>query len=127
MNSLSWLIYAAAVLPNMATMVGMFILVSCAVVMVFALIQYIGVCDAVSSGTEDKSIAKGSLKKTAKTVAITMVLTFIVVGVVPDSKTIYMIAGSEAAEAVVSSEDGQEVLADIKEIIQLQLTNMKDK
>lgn len=43
----------------------------------------------------------------------------------PSKGTLYLIAGAEAGEMVVTSEAGQEILNDIKEVIQFQLSEMK--
>lgn len=45
--------------------------------------------------------------------------------IIPSRDTIYLIAGSEAGEAVVTSEAGQEILEDIQEVIRYQLGELK--
>jgi hypothetical protein len=44
---------------------------------------------------------------------------------IPSKETIYLIAGSQAGEAVVTSESGQEILNDIHEVIKHQLGQLK--
>jgi hypothetical protein len=50
---------------------------------------------------------------------------FILLSLIPSKETIYLVAGSEAAETVVTSETGQEVMSDLKEILKIQLDNLK--
>jgi hypothetical protein len=45
-------------------------------------------------------------------------LLFLMISIItPSSKTVYMIAGSEAGEQVVNSEEGKEILSNIKTIL----------
>lgn len=46
---------------------------------------------------------------------------------IPSTNTMYMIAGSEAGEMVVTSTEGKEILGDIKDVIRSQLDNLKAK
>lgn len=50
---------------------------------------------------------------------------FVITHFVPSKETIYLIAGSEAGEAVVTSETGQEILNDIQQVIKHQLKELK--
>lgn len=43
----------------------------------------------------------------------------------PSKEAVYLIAGSEAGEAVVTSDTGQEILDDIQEVIKYQLQQLK--
>lgn len=54
-----------------------------------------------------------------------LVITILIATLMPDTKTVYMIAGSEAGETVVTSEAGQDILDDVQEIIRIQLEGMK--
>ena len=45
--------------------------------------------------------------------------------IIPSKETIYLIAGSESAEFVVTSEEGKEILSDIKDVIRAQLVQLK--
>ena len=46
---------------------------------------------------------------------------------VPSKETFYLIVASEAGEAVVKTPEAQELLSDVKEIIDIQLENLKEK
>ena len=117
MNDLSWFLYLADVLPNLASSLGL----TSAVLAIgggFGLIWwYIG-------SFVDKDVVP--VPKPLFAVWFPAALIALACSLVPSKETIYLIAGSEAGEAVVTSEQGQEVLSDIQEIIKAQLNNLKD-
>lgn len=107
MNDLSLLIYLADVLPNLMTMlltIGCISLILSLVMLLYSFLPefpvsrsttiFIGVCASI------------------------MVL---IATLIPSKNAIYLIAGSQAGEMVVMSEDGKEMLADIKTIIKQQI------
>lgn len=115
MNSLSWLIYLAQVLPAIKD-----VLVGLGVGLIIYLTIWIIVYAAgVAEG--NSKISKPKIKWVFISVTLILVSVFI-----PSKETIYLIAGSEAGEAVVTSEGGKEVLNDVKEIINIQLQKLKE-
>lgn len=106
MNNLSWLIYVADTIPELTSGIAFFsvgVLICC-----FA--------PCFISFMEDRE-CKDKILKITKRVAIFTVLALIINGITPSKTTILMIAGSEAAESVVASKEGAEVLRDLKTII----------
>jgi hypothetical protein len=65
------------------------------------------------------------ISSNARTIVGLLALFFIGL-LVPTKETIYLIAASEAGETVVESKEGQKVLNDIQEIINLQLQRLKE-
>jgi len=116
MNDLSWFLYMADVLPNLAVSLG-FISTLLAIGGGFGLVWwYIG-------SFVDKDVIP--VPKPLFAVWFSMAFIALACGFIPSKETIYLIAGSEAGEAVVTSEQGQEVLSDIQEIIKHQLDSLK--
>jgi len=110
MNNLSWLIYVAEVLPGVAGAVMFASMVSiCVFVYLFAYMWTEGL----------------STVTIAVLIVVFLVIT-LVCSLVPSKGTIYLIAGSEAGEYVVSTEAGQEIVNDVREIISYQLKQLKE-
>lgn len=115
MNSLSWLIYLASVLPNVAGV--------CVFLSIFGIGAYVAWLIVVSCHNDSLSETKWeypSLKNLFWFLPLILLATLL-----PDKETIYLIAASEASEAVVTSEYGKELLVDIQEVIEGQLNNLK--
>lgn len=108
MNSLSWLIYIAEVVQNLR---GVFIATSVVSAGAIALVVVMYAIMAT-----DGDIAPGSWKKPIKWVWIVFLFASIS-ALTPSASTVYMIAASEAGEAIVTSPDGEEMLGDLKQII----------
>ena len=117
MNNLSWFLYLADVLPNYAWLgtVGAF--------MAFVLILGGGLVAAILLDYEPA--LAGKVLKYISRVGPVLVLLTLVTFAIPSKETIYLIAGSEAGETVVTSEEGREILSDIHEVIKHQLNEMK--
>ncbi len=120
MNDLSWLIYLADVLPNLRESFGLFLLVSAASSVVLIVNYFITVAN---DELEKAILLKGFLKLTLPT---TLVLTLLWAAI-PSKDTIYLIAGSEAGEFVVNTPEAREILNGVKEVIQLQIEDLKPK
>lgn len=110
MNSLSWSIYLASIVGGLAgTLVIIFIVTS--LILIFWVISH-----KVSPND-------------CSTPSYGMLIPLIIIGFIglllPDKQTIYLIAGSEAGESVVTSEEGQEILNDIHLVIKQQLKSLK--
>ena len=139
MNNLSWLLYAADVIPGIG---NLFFFLAFTTFTVGCILYLVGlICihetndqmrrDSLRSETwypeaENQNKMWRYVLARLTFIGVPLILLFSVVSVgVPSSKTIYLIAGSEAGETVVTSEQGQAVLSDVQEIIKLQLEGMK--
>lgn len=119
MNNLSWFIYFAEVIPSIG---GLLIWVSIACIVGFIL-------HAVFIKAHDyplQGVTEGLVKPKYSLLALSFALATLA-SLIPSKETLYLIAGSETAEAVATSEVGQEVLNDIHEVIKAQLDNLKEK
>ena len=124
MNSLSWFLYLAEVLPNLAgTIVALSVLLTVAIT-ITSVVRTMVVVDSGMTLTTRKAGYKLIWGFWGKTV-IPLLLLGTLMNLIPSRETIYLIAGSEAGEAVVTSTEGQEILNDIKEVIRYQLGELK--
>jgi hypothetical protein len=117
MNSLSWFLYFAEVIPALG---GTLAFLSFPVFAFWAI-------RAAMIGSEEYpfegvSTGKASPMYGALVLSVGMLLFSTLI---PSKETIYLIAGSQAGEAVVTSEAGQEILNDIHEVIKHQLGQLK--
>jgi hypothetical protein len=112
MNTLSWLIYAAEVAGNLRGVVIAASLLSSGLIAVCVLNNGIN----ADFGTAEK----GSWMRPLRFLWVTAILA-IVAAVMPTTRTIYMIAASEAGETVVTSPDAIEMMGDLKAIIKKRL------
>lgn len=120
MNSLSWLIYFADIVPNFA---GFCIFLAIAFGILTAL--YVMVKAFANSGDDDAE-AFVKIPLVYFSPAIFFVAAFVSI-LLPSREAIYLIAGSEAGEMVVTSEAGKEILGDIQAVIKGQLEALKPK
>lgn len=113
MNTLSWLIYAAEISERVATASG-FLFFILGLVGLFGLGFAWVICIADEIGVKPAAILT--------VVYLVVVLPLgAMAALLPSSTTVYMIAASEAGEAVVTSEDGQAMLNDLRDIIRQKL------
>ena len=112
MNSLSWMMYLASVADGLryTFMVGA-LAALCGLVALSLLTAALAV---------DEIVPDGTWRRFMRWTPLTIVALLIGLAV-PTSTTIYMIAASEAGEAVVSSPEAKEMLGDLKEIIRKRL------
>jgi hypothetical protein len=117
MNKLSWFLYLAEVIPNLAV-VG----VTCVTIggLLLLLLPKKGCGEFMSGGHAPFD----GITRVMPYVLLTIGLALITL--VPSKDTIYLIAGSEAGEYVVTTPEGQEIVDDIKVIIQQQIKNLKE-
>jgi hypothetical protein len=107
-NTLSWFLYWADVIPSlvMALMVPAFIVGLVAISVIFAMTGMIW-----DSDRGDSSIPS---MRHARRVAIVVLLIaypiWTLCWMVPDTKTLYLIAGSQVTQQVVTTPQGQEIL-----------------
>lgn len=116
MNNLSWFLYLADVLPSFASGVG----TASALTLFFGIplwmLWYFSTIDD-----------KPQYKPNGKLIYVFLVSLVVLAlsSLIPSKETIYLIAGSEAGEAVVTSEEGKEILNDIHQVIRHQLSTLK--
>ena len=120
MNSLSWLLYFADVLPGISTTAG-FILTLATLVFFATAIGY-NIANLDESVTEDTRKFANRLFRNNIFVMVIAAIPFLFI---PSKETFYLIAGSEAGEYVVTTPDGKEILGDIKDVIKAQLEDLK--
>lgn len=109
MNNLSIFIYIADVLPNIGGLSVFFSILLTAVVGLRA-------AWVIIENEEHFNFGWFSIP----------ILFAIFACLIPSTNTIYLIAGSEAGEAVATTPEAQQILSDIQEIISIQLNNLKN-
>lgn len=130
MNTLSWILYIADVLPGLSallTVVGGILTVAVAAVpFVLYMIRH---DEASSYGGKREERAKDYLENHTPWEGLKYAwipfLFVIFSAMVPQKETFYLIAASEIGQAAVQSEVGQEMLEDIQEVIQLQINSLR--
>jgi hypothetical protein len=115
MNNLSWLLYFAEVAGKLGSAAE-----AITIVMIFGSVGVV-FWYAMSLDKGFKAIPKPPVKSYLTVFVITLLISILT----PSKETIYLIAGSEAGEAVVTSESGQEILNDIRQVIKYQLEVLK--
>jgi hypothetical protein len=116
MNSLSWFLYLAEALGTLGRLAGAFSVLG---FFIFSAVCFWWLMWKVDGDKAD--IPKPPVKLVGGLWVFMLTLHVLV----PSPDTIYLIAGSQAGEAVVTSEAGQEILNDIQEVIKYQLEQLK--
>lgn len=116
MNNTSLLIYAADVLPSVAVSLLIFSIVATGVTTIALIFSF------ESSLKEEKS---ANIRKSLKPLFWVCPAFFLLGLMIPSRDAIYLIAGSEIGETVVTSPEGQEIINDIREVIKAQLNALK--
>ena len=125
MNSLSWIIYAADVLGELKTGMAILSAIGCIVVVAAFIVgnakwSYYSWHD--QEARERSEAFRLKIQSFGKVwVLFAMVCLLGISALIPQSKTLYMIAASEAGETVVTSPEAKEMLGDLKEIIRRKL------
>jgi len=121
MNTLSWLIYAAEVLSSVKVFTA-HIGITC---LIFGIISL--AISGVSAGMgwadrDDEALRFSAVaSKWTRTIFSIGAVAGLIWTASPSANTIYMIAASEAGEAVVTSPEAVEMMGDLKEIIKKRL------
>lgn len=111
MNSLTIFLYLADVLQNIG-----------GVLFAISLISFI-----VTSGTVLYCLLEGeNLPKFLVFSTIVAVIFAFLAALIPEPKTMYLMAGSEVGEMVVTSEEGKAVISDVRDAIR-QLSSPKEE
>lgn len=120
MNTLSWFIYFADIVENFSVFLYTFGWLS--------LIVFASVCTLLP-GKNGKSMFpfNGLMdgKRPPYGFGVLGIGLIFLAALIPGTQTIYLIAGSEAGEMVVTSETGKEILSDIQDVIKHQLDTLK--
>ena len=124
MNGLSWFLYLADVLPSLANTVAFPAWVVGIAAPLGAAFFWMAARD-LGAPPEVKDSSDKVFKIAALKVVPLCFVLIVLTSLVPSKETIYLIAGSEASEYAVTSDYGQEILGDIKEIIKVQLEELK--
>lgn len=117
MNSVSWFLYFADVAPRMGN--ALVTISAIMFILCFCLIPFFVDFQGGSS-----PILKGRFLKISLPAAFIL---FMIALALPSRETIYLIAGSEIGETVVTSQPAQEILDDIQQIIKKKLNEMKEE
>lgn len=117
MNGLSWFLYFAELLPRLGSfsmLLGLLVLILWA--------ARVALLKAEEYPFEGVITGKVPPKYSMVGIGLSFVLVALLI---PSKDTIYLIAGSQAGEAVVTSAAGQEIVDDIQQIIKHQLGTLK--
>lgn len=118
MNSLSWFIYVADMLPNLAAIT--------LTLGVSGLTLYVIVYIIRASINVDELPANRLPYPSLGWACLTIGL-IVLQALIPSKTTLYSILAVELGEEVLTSEVGQELLTDVREVIQFQLEELKGK
>ena len=130
MNTLSWILYIADVLPGLSVLLGVtggIVAVSVAVV---PFVMYMVRNDEANCyGSAGGDRAREYLKTHTPWEGLKYVwipFLFVIFSVlIPETETFYLIAASEIGQSAAQTEFGQEILDDIQEVIQLQIDSLR--
>lgn len=120
MNSLSWMIYAAEALGSLQFIAGGFMIASAIGLAVS--IALTGLFNTIDGNERTDATVRRLASKWWVPVALGVITIL-----APSSKTIYLIAASEAGETIVTSPEAKEVFDDLKTIIKSKLKEQLPK
>lgn len=126
MNSLSWLLYFADILPSMArawAVLSFFALSGWAVITLIRLFE----SDITTAETKENPFSRGwyiQIPKIQKLFFWTATVLSIVSYSIPSKDTFYLIIASEGAEVVVTDEAAKQMFKDVQSVVSLQLKEM---
>lgn len=103
MNSLSWFLYLADVIPSLG---GVFVLMCVCCIMFYV----VGAWIVGMEYSDREKVFTPFYRKHRKKVFIFCILFAFIASVTPTQRTMYLILGSETTEAAMNSETGQRVL-----------------
>lgn len=126
MNSLSWFLYLADVIPNLFVP---FVVVSSIFLAVLILLFIVGFCimgENLKYGETDGDYIVGKRIRNLSAYCLKWIvpiwLIFVTLqSLIPSKETIYLIAGSEIGEVVVNSPEAKEILNDVRTVIKQQI------
>lgn len=128
MNSLSWFLYLADVLPRFGTgasVLGMVLTILGVILFTIGIIVPWN-HNIRTSGTYEESVEHRKHIGKISTRMLAVAAITIALGIfIPKKETFYMIAASEIGEVVIKSEESREIFNELKDTIMSQLRNMK--
>jgi len=116
MNNVSWILYVIDVIPSL----GILGLLLCGLSI---LLLFILPPKGITMFGQHHDSPFAALDRPLPWVL--MVIGAILASFTPSKETLYMIAASEVGEAIISSEEGRELVLDIKTILDLQIEKLK--
>lgn len=124
MNSLSWLIYAADTITRIGPLMFVAGILFCAVGLATMIPGKFVLWERYGSGDDawaEQMAVRSMLGRTGVRLCVIGPLLIVLSMFVPSSRTLYLIAASEAGEAVVTNPDTIEMMGDLKAIIKKRL------
>jgi len=118
MNSLSWFLYLADILPRVGLLTALLAILLLGVAFVMP------PKGATMFGEGHNGPFEGMAR--LKTPFILWLCFLVFAFLVPSKDTIYLIAASEAGEMVVNTPEAKEIMSDLKEILNIQLDKLKE-
>ena len=113
MNQLSWLIYLAEVSEKLSDVfIGLAVILGIGA----GAYAFLGSLFASDQDQPMRPYVQGGIK-----IACAAALCSLVAVLIPSSKTVYMIAASEAGETIVTSPEAKEMLSDLRGLIRRKL------
>ena len=133
MKTLSWLLYAADVVPGIGRALGLLGLLAGMGWVIWSIVQAFWISENDDDYTRDRhperyARAQAALAASGYTAPprflIVPAALLVLSTLVPSRETILLIAGSEAGEAVVMSEAGRETLTLVQDALKAQLREL---
>jgi len=115
MNTLSWFLYLASVSGQITFVIRFFVIISLLAMPVIILILSVWAGDN-SNSREHKEELYNLRDRVLKMVWIPIIMA-VLVSFIPDTQTMYMIAGSELGETAITSPEAKSIYDDIREVI----------
>lgn len=123
MNSLSWLLYVADVLPTISGVLSFF----CALSMLASTVAYfITMAYVAEVHGEEKEVVIKANKITGR-ISLCSLFALLIALLIPSKETFYLIARSEAGEHIVESPRANELMNKINKVIDIQLEQLTTK
>ena len=114
MNTLSLLIYLSEVIYSLGTFVVIGLTLSWGFYAFYRVMHWLDHDDAAPVLPSNKWLWVSGL-------------CLLLLVIIPSKETFYLIVASEAGEAVMKTPEAQDLLSDVKEILNIQLENLKEK
>lgn len=127
MNTLSWFLYLASVLPKFGDMLGIIGTLVLIAGVIFIVPGHLFPWNFSASYTPKEEVARSRDKFAyLSTRMVIMGLVFLALSnLIPSTRTFYMIAASEMGEVVVKSDEAKELMNELKDTITYQLRSMR--
>ena len=122
MNNLTIIIYLIEVLDNLRTFAGLMTGLSAVVLLVVGFVCLVTADADPNSHYDRMGVALNKLASNGALKALTIFVACVILNVItPSRETMYLMAGSEIGETVVTSPEARAIMNDIHEVIRGQL------